>query len=87
MSSARFASAGTATLPAVPQSSSVLGDLLVVRDGLGTRLFDVAGAAPQSLGTADLGCIGLDLDRLTGNRETGVWAPGGDYGALRLGPQ
>jgi hypothetical protein len=84
---ARFATTGSATLPSVPQSTSVLGDFLVVRDALGILLFEVAGATPARLGAIDIGCIGLDLERVTGNPSMGVWAPASDYGAIRLGPQ
>jgi hypothetical protein len=85
---ARLAQIAEVRLAGLPQETRILGDTLLVREAGPFELWDLrAPGTPQLIPSLDHGCIGFDLQRATGSPEDGWWVPGGEYGALRLGPK
>lgn len=77
-----------APLAALPQETRLVGDALLIRESGPLELWDLRSPrSPTRIPTVDYGCIWFDLQRATGSPEDGYWAPGGEYGALRLAPR
>jgi hypothetical protein len=72
-----------------PASELILrDDILVVNSGGVVSLFEVDGdGLLRPVGIPfELGCLIPSLDRVEGDRESGLWVPLGDYGSARVGP-
>ncbi len=85
--SGRFAVRASLALEGVPNALEFREDLAVVSAAGSLTVYDGSGdgGALQVLGAPfELGCLVSSMDRLTGDRQVGLWAPMSTYGAAAI---
>jgi alpha-tubulin suppressor-like RCC1 family protein len=85
---AQFSLLGSIALTNRTDALTLLDHLAVLHTDVGTRLVNFAQPThPIALPVnADLNCVWYDISRVSGDAETGVWLPAGDFGSLLLSP-